>query len=406
MKYALSIALLAGSLAQPAVAQTSKSKTKLKTAATQTVATTIAAPSTSTISTVVTTPEPTKKKKEISINLDTLFQAKTVEDDFMTSQKAGGILETQTEFKLARKLNVNLVAGAMLFSGNSTNYYTGEGASKSGVYVDEASANFNPSPSLTLSGGIVPTSFSPIASSYLPGGLPGASEKLSFDFAGVTTTLSANQVIPPTDAIKTTTNNASGSLMLVETLMLKAGDIEKLSTIEASASASHFMLSGMTSPTAHESRFYGSTVIGAEKNARFAYDFNGFEYGAALKARINKALKVSLKGSAIINNEAPSGSNSGYTASVGPTFTFGNFEIEPSYSQFRLESDAIPASYSNLNNGWANRQGQAVSLRAKLIEEDITFRASYNNALEIKDGPYQADRNTYSVSVETSYGIL
>jgi hypothetical protein len=66
----------------------------------------------------------------------------------------------------------------------------------------------------------------------------------------------------------------------------------------------------------------------------------------------------------------------------------------------------MPASYSNPLNGYTNRQGQAASLKVKLIEEDVTIGASWNEAHEIYERPYQSDRTSYLMTLETTYEIL
>ncbi len=385
----------------PSLAQNQAGKVSAKVSSRK-----ISSPNTVSIQVPEATVKKEKKKKEVGLKLLTQLRTREMSDEYMKSNYAGGVFEMSVDMKLAKKLSGEVVVGAFLTSGNNSNFYNEEGKAPSKIYIDIAAVHLKPSPSLTLSGGLVNTELASMNSAFYPGGLPGIAEKLNFKAGPIDVTFSANQVAPAVDAQKLRTESAKGAAMTVETISLKIGDIKEGSALDLKVDGSHFNLSGMNLTSAKDNVFYGNTVVGSGDSARFASDFGGYEYGTKAQLQLFKGLELMASGSRIINTKGTAGSNSGYSASVGPTVTVGNVEVKATYTRFYLESDVMPASYTNPLNSFTNRQGQSAHLKMKLIEEDITLGANWYQANEIVDTPYQSDRTTYLMTVETTYDIL
>jgi hypothetical protein len=350
-------------------------------------------------------PSKAKKKKDVSLKLGVRIIGKSTADEYMTSQNSGGWFDLTSNMNFTNYLSADVTTGVFLFNGNSTNYYNDEGKAPTAWYIDLAQVNFKPSPALTFSAGVVPTRLV-TGTAYLPGGLPGAEEKLNFQTLGVDVTLTAAQVAPPADAQKVRTESAQGASMTIENLDLKAGDITVNSDADFSLNGAYYQINGLNATTAKANVNYGNTVVGSGDAARFASDFAGYEVGSKGQVRFSKWLSYMVSGSRMVNVKAPAGSNSGYSFSTGPTITIGNFEIKPTYTLFYVESDVLPGSYGDVYVSGMNRQGQKASLKLKLVDEDVTVGGTYVRTNEIKDTPYQSDRTIYLLSLETSYDFM
>ncbi len=125
---------------------------------------------------------------------------------------------------------------------------------------------------------------------------------------------------------------------------------------------------------------------------------------------INLKNSISLKGSTIRNELAPQGSNSGWQGRFDFKSRLNSFDLIPSYTKFRMESDALPASAANFLYGFTNREGSVYSLKMDFPKEKFSAFASYVKANVISNtalsSQYQADREVYTIGAEAKYDLF
>ena len=138
----------------------------------------------------------------------------------------------------------------------------------------------------------------------------------------------------------------------------------------------------------------------------FRYEFKGQEVALATSIKFRKDDKWTLKGSLAQNDEAPEKLNLGWIANTSYEFNWSRYQLRPSYTQFRFESDVIPAFYSEGTYAYLNREGYSAEIRGKIKTYNLESYIRYTNSNEIVDTLVQSDRNNYSIGLEVSYDVL
>ncbi|MFN9068864.1 MAG: hypothetical protein ACK5V3_16680, partial [Bdellovibrionales bacterium] len=169
--------------------------------------------------------------------------------------------------------------------------------------------------------------------------------------------------------------------------------------------------------TASDSQKTGSTVLGS-KDFQFAYEFRGREFALGFDQEVGLSHKIEWRGSALTNERAPSENRDGWHQQVRYTRTFDKWKFIPSITQFRVESDALPSSYSIGSYGFTNRVGYNVTLKFDFPKDRFNFFAGYTNANAIVSsddiqqftnsnlGTFQADREIFTLGDEVTYDIF
>lgn len=166
----------------------------------------------------------------------------------------------------------------------------------------------------------------------------------------------------------------------------------------------YFQFKNLTRGIAHDSRFYGNTVVGiGPEGARFFHSYEGIEAGANISYNLHKNWRLLAGNSYIRNQKGPSGGNIGTYFFGGFSYIQDSYRITPRFGFFNNESDSSVAYYTSKRFGHNNRKGFAAGLEVKLPNDKISIEGQYVQADLINASPIQADRTFYELRIATDY---
>lgn len=342
------------------------------------------------------------------------------DDPFVQSRYARAIIEGTLGVKYENWLEAKLAVVQLLTSGTASQQMgVTEAGPGSGFFMDEASISLKPADWLKGSFGVLAIKFSPIYSLYSSQSEAGGQVELSQTWGDkdelyFKTSLKGSQSIPTAKSNgNLITDEGTSPLLTVGTAYAEVDN--KLTGTRARISATHFEFTDLPGSAASDSLKIGGSVFGT-KDIQFLYEFRGKEFAAALKQEIGLSHAVEVKASTIRNERAPAGLNEGNQVKVEYTRAFNKWELLPSYTQFRVEGDALPALYSISSIGYTNRIGYALALKANFPKENFNVFGGYTNSKAIREAgiiqtntntsTYQADREIYTLGAEVQYDIF
>lgn len=304
-----------------------------------------------------------------------------------------------------------------LLTSGSASYNLGvtEQGPSSGLVLDEASLKLMPTSWLMGKAGVLRVDLNPVASQYFMQNQAGAQVDLKAKTDATEVTLSGSQTIPTSKNSSNVLADEGTNALLTVGSLTGVVNFDKTKTA-VRASVAHYEFTDLSSAAAADAQKTGSTVVGVSKDFNFFYEYRGKEYALAFEQGVGLASKISLKGSLISNELAPAEFRDGTQLKLEYTQAIRNYELIPSVSWFRLESDALPSLYTNGGLGYSNRYGKTFALRTNFPKEKFMIFASYTEANPINavaaDGmatqaeTYQADRQIYTIGAEAKYDIF
>lgn len=365
-----------------------------------------------------------EKSSEQKYNGEVIYtlMGRRFDDPFVNSRWGRAIIEVSLDLEYEEWLEADFSAAQLLSSG-AASYQLGvsEAGPSNGLFLNVASLTLKPfGPNAKLSGGVLNISYSPIYSLFTSQAQAGANfnlnSKTETDLGNTKLSFDISQSIP--------TSGARGSIITDEgtnpllTLATLYGELknEDMGT-RVRASVAHYEYTDLSTSTAADSQKTGSSVVGA-KDFQFAYEFRGREFALGLEQEVGLSRKLAWKGSLMSNERAPKNLRDGWQQKLEFTRTYDKWKLIPSVTQFRVEGDTLPSSYSIGTYGYTNRQGYNVSVRADIPKQKFSLFAGYTNAQAIQSsddnqiftnsnqGTYQADREIYTLGAEVSYDIF
>lgn len=363
--------------------------------------------------------DPFRAERKYFGDVSFTLMGRSLEDQFANSRWGRTIIEANLGARYEDWLEGRLSVVQLLTSG-AASYQMGvtESRPSSGTAVDEARLSVTPSRWSKFSAGILSIQLSPILSQMQPqaqaGGEVGVDNRWETRWGSFRGSLSANQSIP--------TSRDSGNLIIDEftnPLLTTATVFAEAQNDNINArfrlSAAHFEYTDLLSAAAADSVRTGSTVVGM-RDVQFLYEFRGKEYAASYRQQIGLSHAFEFRASQIYNERAPSDINKGQQARIEYIRTFDKWEIVPSLTFFRMESDALPSLYSLGAAGFTNRKGYTAGLRAIFPKERFNIFASYTNAQAIREAgvvrsnaeqsTFQVDREVFTLGAEVQYAVF
>lgn len=350
--------------------------------------------------------QPDSPDKPFTLSLSLLTRGTRVQDDNIKASTSASTLGVQFTWSIATWLRSELIAEYQFATGLAATVYGSEGSPYTGAGITEGSVTATPIENFEVSAGIVETLFNPSISVYAGDALAGFRERLGtkndsglqasfISYQAVPTQLgTSNRVIDDNNDAYLILNNAN------------LGYKSRLGSVQISYSKYDFF--NMTRAAAGDSKFLGNTMIGEEGSpyAFFNYQFKGQEVALSLQANFRQDDKWVVRGALTRNDEAPEQKNAGWIANTYYEYNFKRYQIRPSLTRFRFESDVIPALYSSGTFGYLNRDGYQAEIRGKIKPFNLQGYVRYVNTQEIEDRLVQSDRVNYSIGLEVSYDVL
>lgn len=344
--------------------------------------------------------------KQFDLKLSLLTKGSRIVDDNIKASTSASSVGVEFTWHATTWAKFDLFADYQFATGLAATVYGSESSPYTGSGISEGSVTITPTDGINLSGGIVGTEFNPLISIFGGDALAGFREVFMTKFKnGFEMDLTSYQAVPTQLGTSSRIlDDKNDSYLILNNLNF--GFVKDSFDIKLSYAKFDFF--NMTRAAAEDSRYLGNTMVGVDGSSYrlFRYEFKGQEVAIATSIKFRQDDKWTLKGSLAQNDEAPEKLNLGWLANTSYEFNFSRYQIRPSYTQFRFESDVIPAFYSYGNYAYLNREGYSTELRGKIKTYNLETYIRYTNSNEIVDTLVQSDRNNYSIGLEVSYDVM
>jgi len=359
-------------------------------------------------SSVLTTPSLLGPENPDKIQLQAMLGSLTMNDS--QSQASLGLAKLGASFthQFTPVLSANFELYATFQEGTSSSLLPNQLAPGSSLSLVETAVELNPFSLLTLRAGILDQG--KVVSSLLMdhNGFPATEEKLNlFSDGSSKIEVLAEQAIPTSSQLFTTLTPLASETpyFLTEKAQYSySGD----GLIEHSyLSAGYFYFSDLTPAIAQDSRFLGNSVAGlGSAAAQFTYYFSGLDTAIGTQLSLTEKLKLDLGGNYVFNVEAPTTQNTAYLAKAKVEVPISTVIVAPRFYAFHIESDAMPASYTNAILGNTNRQGYLAGVELSIPKSRLGFDGNWVSANPVTPATYTVDRDIIYFAMRYSYDLL
>lgn len=172
----------------------------------------------------------------------------------------------------------------------------------------------------------------------------------------------------------------------------------------------HYQFQNLPAVVAADSATIGNTVTGeVGPDSRFRYAFNGVMAGTRICACNFETVKLVLYTYGIQNTAAPKGARRAQWVGLKtPIAVTDAVDVVPSYAQYFIESDVVPAAYNSGSMGHNNRNGQRIGLDIDFKKLGFSVETDYIQANTITATPEQSKLNALYIglSIGTQYDVL
>jgi hypothetical protein len=345
-------------------------------------------------------------EKQFALTLSLGTKGTRIQDDNIRASTTASILGVGFTWNATTWLKSELKADYQFATGLAATVYGSEGSPYTGALITEGSVTVAPLEGVEISGGIVETNFNPLLSIYAGDALAGLRERIgTTNKKGWIFGLESYQAVPTQIGTSNRVLDEKNEAYLILN-NLNAGYVAERAAFKLAFTKYDFY--NMTRAAAADSKFLGNSMIGEEGSpySFFQYQFKGQEIALQLEKTLRRDDKLILRGTYAVNNSAPEDLKTGWIANLRYDLNVGRYKISPSYTQFNLQSDVMPAFYTRGALGYLNREGYQAEIRGKLLPFNVEAYARYVNSIEIEDRLVQSDRVNYSVGVEVTYDVL
>lgn len=330
-----------------------------------------------------------------------------VEDAFLKNKQGVSVINPEFEASYNDYLTLGLEFAALIGTGNTSNFWSEEGKAPSSILLTEAFAKVNFHENVFFRVGALETTINPISSIMSSMTFLGAQEEWQVGAKESNITLSAYQSVPSSGSVsKNLYDDGSTAYFFSETI---SGKFKSQTTgTEIKVAATRFQFENLSTNVATESSLLGNSLESFEglgKAFRYKIGFMGTETAASLNQELG-SVEIGVRGSSIVNDQAPEGYNKGKQVGVHGKLTLGNYVFKAFYSQFDYQADVTPATYSLITSRYQNRKGQKLGFDVELKKEKLALRTMYVDLKEKEINPYLANRAIYNILLEAKYDLF
>lgn len=173
---------------------------------------------------------------------------------------------------------------------------------------------------------------------------------------------------------------------------------------ETKFSAQYFKYSQIPTSVSTESIQNGNTGSDlkiSETERSFKYDYEGFAASLSFTRSLIKNLYLLGEASAVQNQKAPESLNNAYLANGGFGLSLNRlYDLELSGGMYRIEPDAIIASYGNSRFFKTNHQGYELISSFIMKKEKFKISFSMNDSNLVYENPSQSNEKFYFLKFE------
>jgi hypothetical protein len=340
------------------------------------------------------------------LELGAAFYGRGVQDTLQSGQLFGTEIDGGLEHRLFENGIGRLQVATLLEAGSYQVFYTDENRPRQAAELREASLAWTPWRGAELRIGAVPQNLLDWAvfSPYLA--FPGVIEQVHYPLGQFFLSFVAEQAIPTTGTFADEPPARTNDLPAFFRERIGFGWAPS-DDFSLEARVAHYLFENLPETAAYPSRFDGNSVSGEGlSHSEFTYPFRGYELELVSRARLLRGLTASFEGSWLRNGEAPAGRSDGFTLGVRlETAITRGWIIRPFGQLYRLESDVIPALYTDRDSGHTNRRGFILGAELDL-DGNGTVGVRYDSATTLLPSPYQADWRSVFFYYRSTYEIL
>ena len=329
------------------------------------------------------------------------IRGRFIDDELSEANVVGIVASARLEHEFSDWISTDLEMFLKAENGSSQSLFTEEFRARQGFQVGEAKINIIPTNFFSFHFGALDQEYHYSDIFLFDDAFPAIMEKFTIPNLGPWHLFGyAQQSIATSSTFSTRSLGKEPTPYLyIHTLRFGYKDPE---AIELNARATYFIFQDLTRGIAQDSRFYGNTVLGSgAPNARFFYNFQGWEAGLDAKVHLSDSWKLRFYNSYVNNSKAPRPKNRGNYATFGIRYVAPRLEIEPSVGYLKVESDPVPGFFNSRFLGHNNRKGTPLGLEFRFPKEKLVFSTTYVRAKVIERTPVQYDRTIIQVKVGT-----
>lgn len=333
--------------------------------------------------------------------------ARQIDDALSKSNQGVAVINPDMEVKYGSQLTLGLDFAAIIGTGNASNFWNDDGKAPNSVLLTKAFAKYNFHENVFLKVGALETTINPVYSIMSNMTFIAAQEEWQIGAKNSHIALTAYEAIPSSGSVsRRIYEDSSQAYFLSQTVSAKLKD-EELGS-EFKAAATRFQFENLSSNVATDSALLGNSLgsfEGVGKAYRFKYGFMGTEVAAHVSQEVGP-FDFNLRGSKIVNDQGPTGTNEGQQYGFLVKYNLGNVLLKSGYTKFDYGADVTPATYTLVTSRFHNREGHRITMDVELKKEKLALKTFYINMKEIEDNPYLADREIYNVLLEAKYDIF
>lgn len=329
--------------------------------------------------------------------IDFTISAFSLKEEALLSRGSATVIDGHFGYLIDENLKINLEPVVSFISGQQTSRDPQSPLTNS-LYLNEASVEYNPSP---LFMGRVGSLYQ---KDFLPG-LAGYAKSFPALAVKVPVEILKDQLIEINleAAVPTSSGLATNVSELESSTSLFAGTLNYTSVwsehLTTKFSISHFVFNGLSSATVADSIPKGNTLIKVNSTSYiYAYKYSGNEAKINFDLLIIPNVGVNFDGSFIKNQLAPTDLNSGYFVSLSiPIKIKSNDVFKPFIEHFRVESDAMVATFLDTRYGRTNRDGYRYGI--ELERSNYNLQAIYAESKLIQINPFQSGDKSFFINL-------
>ncbi len=324
-------------------------------------------------------------------------------DDALSEAKIVSLRgDVRMRHKFKAPLLVHIEAGVFLETGSTQALFTDEFNPEQNLTFLEAKIIWKPFSIFGVQAGAINQSHHGSLLFINNIAFPAVMEFLEWEYSNWRLNINSQQAIATSTSFSTrAVGKESTPYLLTSALKVGFNDPNRFTF---DARGTYFQFRNLTRGIAHDSRFYGNTVVGiGPEGAHFFHNYEGFEAGADVNYNLHKNWRVLAGSSYIYNQKGPGGGNVGTYYFGGFSYIQPDLQITPQFGFFNNESDSSVAYYTSRRFGHNNREGIVAGLEVKLPNDKISIDGQYIKANLINASPIQADRTYYELRVVTDY---
>ncbi|MCJ8277169.1 MAG: hypothetical protein HRT44_07195 [Bdellovibrionales bacterium] len=336
-------------------------------------------------------------------------------EDNRQSQSVGTTFRAKFKYRLLDSLYFNAKANMNLQSGRSQDIF-GDLEPESGFFPLETNVSWEPVEEvLTVKAGQIHQRWinEPMFIGNL--GFPGAYEKLNINIGNISSIgVIGQQLIPTSSTLSTRVGERETTpTLFTATAYAKLG---LTSNNFLNLYGTTYDYNDLPSIVAFWSGVTGNTIDGGQgtdiNNARFAYGFRGYMGRAVFEQKFSNSLSAQIQHGVIVNEEAPDTLGQAQNTRLAIANDFGRWILGARFSNFFVESDAVPSFYLGARYGKTNRIGQSYSVFFESKEWGVNFLGQYVQADLLRDrgtintSLQQDNQQIFYIKVETLYDFI